>query len=65
MESEYINRSNQLIEYIKLQIISLVQDREITTEPDMYEYYDGAVEASEHLLSVAADILGVDLLEEK
>jgi len=78
MESEYIRRTGQLIEYIKLHIISLNQDLENLsnqmesldpasksyTELDIeYTWTSGQVSACEHILSVAADILGVDLKE--
>jgi hypothetical protein len=78
MESEYIRRTGQLIEYIKLHIISLNQDLEqLSNQMDAldpnckdyaeldieYNWTSGQVSAADHLLSVAADILGVDLKE--
>jgi hypothetical protein len=78
MESEYIRRTGQLIEYIKLHIMSLNQDLEQLSnqmealdpaskdfaELDIeYNWTSGQVSAADHLLSVAADILGVDLKE--
>ena len=78
MESEYIRRTGQLIEYIKLHIISLNQDLEnLSNQMDSldpaskdfaeldveYNWTSGQVSAADHLLSVAADILGVDLKE--
>jgi hypothetical protein len=79
MESEYIRRTGQLIEYIKIHIISLDQDSERIwnamdqiddLESDEYESLNiedirngGEQSATRHLLSVAADILGVDLKE--
>ena len=78
MESEYIRRTGQLIEYIKLHIMSLNQDLENLynqmdsldpaskdfAELDIeYNWTSGQVSACDHLLSVAADILGVDLKE--
>ncbi len=60
------NMSNSLIEYMKIHLISLNQDLEDAREnislPD-YEYFEsdafymGAIEATEHLLSVATDIM--------
>ena len=74
MESEYIRRTGQLKEYIKLHIISLEQDSQKTIaemnliddmNSDEYkdlEIYDislnGQMIAAAHLLSVAEDILG-------
>ena len=59
-------RSNQFIEYMKLHKISLQQDLEDARnnipipEDEHFEsddYYYGAIEAVDHLLSVAEDIL--------
>ena len=58
--------SNQFIEYMKLHKISLQQDLEDARnnipipEDEHFEsddYYYGAIEAVDHLLSVAEDIL--------
>lgn len=74
--------TNQLVEYMKLHLISLEQDSEKLEEQmsqfeynmDSYEYEtleiedistNGQIIATRHLLSVASDILGVNLLEEK
>jgi hypothetical protein len=66
MESEYIRRTGQLIEYIKLHRISLIQDNENqiqdSSDPD-WNFLQGQIIATEHLLSVATDILGVELKE--
>ena len=57
---------NQLIEYMKLHRLSLIQDWEKAknNEPlneDEYDpsddYFEGAIEATEHLLSVASDMM--------
>jgi hypothetical protein len=57
---------NELIEYIKIHIISLKQDWEDTLngapfKEDEYDpsddYFEGAIATAEHLLSVAEDIL--------
>ena len=57
---------NNLIEYMKLHKLSLIQDWEKAknNEPlneDEYDpsddYFEGAIEATEHLLSVATDIM--------
>lgn len=42
-----------LIEYMKIHLISLEQDLDMTTEEDMVNYYEGAIEATEHLLAMA------------
>ena len=79
MESEYINRTNQLIEYMKLHLISLEQDSEKLEkalneyqnyEDDEYRFLEiedisnnGQIFATRHLLSVAADIMGIQLEE--
>lgn len=61
--------TNQLIEYIKLHKLSLIQDLEdarnnIDIPEDEYfesdEFYLGAIEATDHLLSVASDILSTN-----
>ncbi len=72
MESEYINRTNHLKEYIKLHVISLEQDIEHITEemealdPSSkdyneldfeYNHISGQVLATRHILSVVEDIL--------
>jgi cytoplasmic iron level regulating protein YaaA (DUF328/UPF0246 family) len=73
--------TNQLVEYMKLHLISLEQDSEdLEKRMDAYSNYEddayreleiedistnGQIIATRHLLSVASDILGVNLLEEK
>ena len=74
MESEYINRTGQLKEYMKLHLISLEQDSEdLEKRMDAYENYEddeyreleiedistnGQIIATRHLLSVVEDIMG-------
>ncbi len=60
MESEYIRRTGQLIEYIKIHIISLEQDLETYYSEDDAGYLqtEASIETAQHLLSVAEDILG-------
>ena len=57
--------SNQLIEYIKLHKLSLIKDMEDAnndipiSEDEYYEsdtYYWGAIDALNHILSVATDM---------
>ena len=59
--------SNQLIEYMKLHLISLEQDKEqyqndyvFNENDDSLDYIlgiDGEIKATEHLLSVATDMM--------
>jgi hypothetical protein len=50
--------SNQLIEYMKLHLISLRQDMEVDFEEECdYHYTAGQIQATLHLLSVAEDIM--------
>ncbi len=73
MESEYINRTGQLKEYIKLHLISLEQDLEELSihmeklDPAEKEFEDcdfqynnisGQTIATRHLMSVVEDIMG-------
>lgn len=74
----YEQRSNQLINYMKLHVISLEQDQESLSnkmeelDPNSkdYDYLDieynwnnGQLTATRHLLSVAGDILGIQTEE--
>jgi hypothetical protein len=73
MESEYIRRTGQLKEYIKLHVISLEQDLEgiasqmeeldpaskAYNELDFeYNHWSGQLLSARHILSVVEDILG-------
>lgn len=72
MESEYINRTSKLIEYMKIHQISLQQDLDKLSEQmeaidigskdygqlDIeYNWVSGQLTATHHLLSVAEDIM--------
>lgn len=59
MESVYVQRTNQLVEYIKLHIISLEQDLETYYSEDDGGYLQtmASIETAQHLLSVAEDIM--------
>ena len=66
MESVYVIRSSKLIEYMKLHLISLNQDYEKFYEEyrnsSEYDSSDidnirGQIKATEHLMSVAEDIM--------
>ncbi len=78
MESEYIRRTGQLIEYIKLHIMSLNQDLEnLSNQMDSldpaskdfaeldieYNWTSGQVAGVEHALSVAIDMMRPDMEE--
>ena len=78
MESAYITRTTQLIEYMKLHLISLEQDIEKLSDEmekvdmnskafnDMdfeYNNLSGQTIATRHLMSVASDILGIQTEE--
>ena len=65
-QKDILIMSNQLIEYLKIHLISLNQDLEDArnniplAEDEYFEsdaFYMGAIEATEHILSVASDIL--------
>ena len=48
---------NQLIEYMKIHLISLKQDMAEATEIQHTDYSEGCIDTTQHLLSVADDIL--------
>ena len=48
---------NQLIEYMKIHLISLEQDLEMNPESINVVDIEGQIYATKHLLSVAEDIL--------
>ena len=57
MESAYVTRSSTFIEYMKLHLISLNQDLEENPESINVVDIPGQIYATEHLLSVATDIM--------
>ena len=74
----YEQRSHQVINYMKLHLISLEQDQEkLSNQMDSldpnckdytyldieYNWTNGQITATAHLLSVVADILGIELEE--
>lgn len=77
----YEMRSRQVINYLKLHLASLEQDSELIEKAmDEYENYEddeyrtleiedisnnGQIIATAHILSVVADILGINLEKEK
>jgi hypothetical protein len=61
-----MTKSSHFIEYMKIHLISLNQDWELAKDnaplkDDEYDpsddYFEGAIAATEHLLSVATDIM--------
>ena len=60
-------KSSKFLEYMKIHRISLIQDmeaiedHEVTNEGYPKEYLQGAIAATEHLLSVATDIMNDNL----
>ena len=48
---------NELIEYMKLHLISLNQDLESHDNPETKIHLDGQIVATRHLMSVANDII--------
>ena len=57
MESAYITRTNGLIEYMKIHLISLEQDLESNPESINVVDIEGQIYATRHLLSVAEGML--------
>lgn len=57
MESVYVTRSSTFIEYMKLHLISLNQDMEKDLNVESKINIQGQIMATEHLLSVANDIM--------
>jgi hypothetical protein len=59
MESVYVTRTTNLIEYMKIHLISLKQDQDnvVNVEDSQHLYIAGQIKATNHLLSVASDIL--------
>jgi hypothetical protein len=57
MESAYVTRSSTFIEYMKLHLISLNQDLEADYNVQSKINIQGQIMATEHLLSVATDIM--------
>ena len=58
-----LTKSSKFIEYMKIHLISLEQDLDKHRPEDVFlvEYIEGQIVATEHLLSVATDIMNDDL----
>lgn len=52
-----MTKSSHFLEYMKLHLISLEQDRETADTMVGIDYLSGQIEATRHLLSVATDIM--------
>jgi hypothetical protein len=53
-----MTRSSQFLEYMKLHKLSLIQDLDkLHSTEDNFKFVEGQIEATEHLLSVATDIM--------
>ena len=50
-------RSSRFMEYMKIHLISLEQDLEAADTMVGIDYFEGQIEATRHLLSVATDIM--------
>jgi hypothetical protein len=49
---------NELIEYMRIHLISLIQDLDnLHSTDESYHFVEGNISATQHLLSVAEDIL--------
>ena len=53
----FMTKSSQFLEYMKLHLISLNQDMESHDNPETKIHLDGQIVATRHLLSVATDIM--------
>ena len=60
-------KSSKFIEYMKIHLISLEQDKELIEKTSLkddsidWHFINGQIQATEHLLSVATDIMNDDL----
>jgi hypothetical protein len=53
-----MTKSSQFMEYMKLHLISLIQDLDqLHSAEDNFKFVEGQIEATRHLLSVATDIM--------
>jgi glycerol kinase len=52
-----MTKSSAFLEYIKLHLISLIQDMESHSNNETKIHLDGQIVATRHLLSVATDIM--------
>jgi hypothetical protein len=54
-----MNPLNSFIEYMKIHLISLVQDLDqLHSTEDNFKFVEGQIKATQHLLSVAQDMIG-------
>lgn len=53
-----MTKSSAFLEYMKLHLISLIQDLDkLHSTEDNFKFVEGQIEATRHLLSVATDIM--------
>jgi len=53
-----LTKSSHFLEYMKIHLISLIQDLDkLYSNEDSFKYVEGQIEATRHLLSVATDIM--------
>ena len=53
-----MTRSSRFLEYIKIHLVSLVQDLDqLHSTDENFKFVEGQIQATEHLLSVALDIM--------
>jgi hypothetical protein len=53
----FMTKSSHFLEYMNIHLISLNQDLEDALQGEGYDYLKGQIQATEHLLSVALDIM--------
>jgi hypothetical protein len=58
MESLYVTRTTNLLEYMNIHLISLNQDLDKDLNVESKINIQGQIMATEHLLSVVEDIMG-------
>jgi hypothetical protein len=52
-----LTKSSHFLEYMKIHLISLKQDLSNATEAQHTDYLEGCIDTTQHLLSVATDIM--------
>ena len=53
-----MTKSSAFLEYMKVHLISLIQDLDkLHSTDDNFKFVEGQIEATRHLLSVATDIM--------
>ena len=53
-----MTRSSRFIEYIKIHLVSLIQDLDqLHSTDENFKFVEGQIQATQHILSVALDIM--------